>query len=83
MLQVEHTYNVIINSNRLMLFGETAGVYCQGRKQSTNRTTLNSTTAGVVTNGLWAIKYVCYLPCRNKLYKYAGNINITSDHNNN
>jgi len=69
LLQVEHTYSVIINSSRLMLFGETAGVYCEGHTQSRDRTTLrNSTTAGVVTTGLWAVKYVCYLPCRNKRY---------------
>jgi len=67
-----------------MLFGEPAGIYCEGHIQSTDRTTLrNSTTAVVVTTGLWAVKYVCYLPCRNKLYKYAGNINITSAYNNN
>lgn len=35
-----------------MLSGETAGVYCEGHMQSTDRTTLNSTTAGVVTTGL-------------------------------
>ena len=66
-----------------MLFEETAGVYCEGHTQSTDRTTLNSTTADVVTTGLWVVKYVCYLHCCKKLYKYAGNINITSDHNNN
>ena len=62
MLQVEHTYNVIINSSRLMLFGETAGVYCEGPAQSTDTITLNSTTAGVITIWLWAVRYVCYLP---------------------
>jgi len=52
MLQVEHTYSVITKSGRLMLSGETAGVHCEGHAQSTDRTTLNSTTAGVVTTGL-------------------------------
>jgi hypothetical protein len=65
-----------------MLPGETAGVYSEGHTQNTDRTTLNS-SGGVVTSGPWAVKYVSNLPCRNKLYKYAGNINITSDHNNN
>jgi len=41
MLQVDHTYSVIINSGRLMLSGETAGVYCKGHTQNTDRTTLN------------------------------------------
>jgi hypothetical protein len=36
MLEVEHTYSVIIYSSRLMLFGETAGVYCEGHTQSTD-----------------------------------------------
>jgi len=53
------------------------------RKAQIGLRILNSTTADVVTTGLWAVKYAWYLPCCNKLYKYAGNINITSDHNNN
>jgi len=53
------------------------------RKAQIGLRILNSTTADVVTTGLWVVKYVCYLHCCKKLYKYAGNINITSDHNNN